>query len=626
MPRLLLSLFLLLSLPVSLHADMGDVLVQRALSISLHEDPGWLALLHVNRGGTLRGRGRSYVDDPAFFLAENGASDPRAEMAATVRELFSDGDAPPARCRFVARYRWLAERLAVAPVDLRSECPDYAAWRDPIQANAVVLVFPGSYLNSPSSMFGHTLLRIDPPPGDSETVWLSQAVSFGAEVRASDNSILYIWRGMAGGYPGRFQIEQYFRKIQEYGRMENRDLWEYPLDFSPEETAFMVDHLWELQGINFDYYFFDENCSYRLLELLEVARPSLRLTNEWRLSEVPVNTIRAVRDRGVASRPVLRPSAERELRARVSALSGEETRLAVSLGSDAGAMDDPVFLGLARDRQAAVLATAYARMVYRARKSAGRDPVRAERSLALLRGLNERGINPVVDVASPSPPEAGHLTRRMTVGAGRAGEDDRAFMLLGFRPSYHDFVDPPDGYLPGAELEIFDAEIRLADGRARLERLDVASVFSLSPHDAFFPNWSWRVRGGIERQLLPDSREHGALQVEGGGGLALVSGPVFWRAFAEARIEYAEGHESKAAVAAGPAIGVLVQGRHVGWQLDARPLFFADGFRRFEARTVLQWHLSRDWGLRGELRWRRGESAEQGTDMKDGHVSLHRYF
>ena len=33
--------------------------------------------------------------------------------------------------------------------------------------------------------------------------------------------------------------------------------------------------------MNFDYYYFDENCSYRLLELLEVARPGTELTDEF---------------------------------------------------------------------------------------------------------------------------------------------------------------------------------------------------------------------------------------------------------------------------------------------------------------------------------------------------------
>lgn len=623
----LLACLLIASL-VSASVDTDRLLVD-ALAQRLHQDPQWLALLHVNRGGTLRDRDRSYVDDPAFFLAPDGADDPAAELQASIRALFAE-DAG-GRCRYVARYRWLAKRLGIDADDLLASCADYAAWRKAMVADRVVLVFPGSYLNSPSSMFGHTLLRIDPLPGEGDTVWLSQAVSFGAEVRAGDNSMLYIWRGLAGGYPGRFQVEQYFRKIQQYGRMENRDLWEYPLDLTPEETAFMVDHLWELQNINFDYYFFDENCSYRLLELLEVARPSLRLTNDWRLSEAPVNTIRATSDAGLAASPTLRPSAERELRARVDDLSAAERRLALALARDEGVMAGEQFGSLPADRQSAVLASAYARLVYRARKAVGRDPVRAQRSLALLRGLNERGSNPRVAVPSPLPPESGHRTRRVSIGGGgsvvgESGVDPSGFAVLGFRPTYHDFLDPPAGYLPGAELEILDTELRVDDGVLKLERLDIANVFSLSPRNEFFPNWSWRVRGAIERQLQPDARVRSTRLLEGGGGVAVGEGPVLWRAYAEARAEHSGAHEHNLDVGFGPALGVLGQHSRLAWQIDVRPLYFTGGFRRTEARAAGQWHLSGDWGLRAELRWRRGGTSASDMEVTDGLVQLHRYF
>ena len=34
-------------------------------------------------------------------------------------------------------------------------------WREGIGGAAVSLIFPEAFLNSPASMFGHTLLRID---------------------------------------------------------------------------------------------------------------------------------------------------------------------------------------------------------------------------------------------------------------------------------------------------------------------------------------------------------------------------------------------------------------------------------------------------------------------------------
>ncbi|MFZ5724471.1 MAG: DUF4105 domain-containing protein [Pseudomonadota bacterium] len=627
--RCLLLCVLFLPFPAAIAAT--EDLTERARVLQLAADPQWRALLHINRGGTLRDRGRSYIDDPAFFLAGNGADDPQAELDATVRALFVDGDAT-ARCRYVARYRWLAGKLGAAPYEPLALCAEYAEWRTPMPAGRVTLVFPGSYLNSPSSMFGHTLLRIDPPADADSSVLLSWAISFGADIVPGDNSILYIWKGIGGGYPGRFMVEQYFAKIQQYGRMENRDLWEYPLDLTATETAFLVDHLWELRGIRFDYYFFDENCSYRLLEILEAARPGLKLTDDFRLSEVPVNTIRGVADAGIAQAPVLRPSAERELRARVENLNPAERELALGFFAGQARTDDPAFVALPRDRQAAVLATAYAQIVYRARKVVGRDALMAERSLALLREINASGEKPLAQVVPPAAPEQGHRTRRLWLGGGGqspggldgAGDD---FVILGWRPSYHDLLDPPTGYLRGAELEILDTELRVYDdGDVKLERLDAARVFSLAPRDRFFPSLSWQVRGGIAREPLPDDRYGSARFIEGGGGVAYGVGEVLLRAFGELRIEHNGAHEHLLDVAVAPAVGMYGQHDRIGWTLDARPLFFGGGFVRTEAKFGLQWHAGRDLGLRAGLRWRNADDSGLDREITDADLALHYYF
>ena len=43
----------------------------------------------------------------------------------------------------------------------------------------------------------------------------------------------------------------YYRKVKEYGDFESRDLWEYELDLNPEESRFMVEHIWEMQKVTF---------------------------------------------------------------------------------------------------------------------------------------------------------------------------------------------------------------------------------------------------------------------------------------------------------------------------------------------------------------------------------------
>src|SRR3546814_6160293 len=109
--------------------------------------------------------------------------------------------------------------------------------------HSAVLVFPAAYLNSPSSMFGHTLLRIDQANIDTKgSPLLSSALNFGAFIEGLDNSILYAWKGLMGGYPGLFSLLPYSEKIGVYSRLENRDLWEYRLNLKTKDTGMMLWH------------------------------------------------------------------------------------------------------------------------------------------------------------------------------------------------------------------------------------------------------------------------------------------------------------------------------------------------------------------------------------------------
>ncbi|RZI89094.1 MAG: DUF4105 domain-containing protein, partial [Pseudomonas sp.] len=246
--------------------------------------PYWIALGHYETGKL--GGWRSYVDDAKFFLAEDGGHHPDRELAATVQALYAPaslGD-KHAQCVYPARTRWLREQLDLQDLP-QPDCAEFRQWYQSVDPHSAVLIFPAAYLNSPSSMFGHTLLRIDQAKTrDDDTTLLSYAINFGAYIEGSDNSILYAWKGLAGGYPGLFALMPYQEKLSEYRSLENRDLWEYQLDLTPTETGRMVEHVWELKQVQFDYFFFDENCSYRLLELLQVARPGLDLTSQFPLT------------------------------------------------------------------------------------------------------------------------------------------------------------------------------------------------------------------------------------------------------------------------------------------------------------------------------------------------------
>ena len=562
---------------------------------NLAQDPFWISLGHYQRGNF--GGWSSYVDDDAFFFAADGASNPQAELRATVKALYQDpalGDAHP-QCRFPARTRWLKAQLNLTDLPTPA-CSDYQAWLKDVNPHSTVLVFPAAYLNSPSSMFGHTLLRIDQPDIDSHnTALLSYALNFGAFIEGDDNSIMYAWRGLMGGYPGLFALVPYRDKLSEYSRLENRDLWEYRLNLTPEETARMVEHVWELKQIRFDYFFFDENCSYRLLELLEIARPGITLTDQFPLTAIPTDTVRAVKDAGLVQSIDYRPSRERELLARGNQLTAAEQRWAVRLSEDSALLTDAQYLALPEQRRALIQDAAFRLVRYHA-LGAEREQY-AQRSFDLLSAIN-RNRPPSVEVERPDLPEEGHESRTWQLAGG--SRDDRAFAEYGLRMAYHDLNDNLSGFPLGAQIEIFQLKLRQYEGNHwQLQRLDLANIRSLTPRNILLKPWSWQVGGGLERVLGKDGDTPLVGHISGGaGGTWQLTENLIGFALGTARVEYNEDFAAVLSPAAGFNSGVLWRNALGNLTAEASADYFHNGEIRRKLSLNQQWEASRNLGIR----------------------------
>ncbi|CAK9891360.1 MULTISPECIES: DUF4105 domain-containing protein [Pseudomonas] len=562
----------------------------------LAADRYWIALGHYETAKL--GGWRSYVDDQRFFLAEDGAHHPDQELRATVKALYAPaslGD-KHAQCVFPARTRWLREQLQLA--DLPSpDCEEYTQWFKDVSPHSAVMIFPAAYLNSPSSMFGHTLLRIDQADVQSnETALLSYAINFGAYIEGNDNSILYAWKGLMGGYPGLFALVPYQEKLSEYRSLENRDLWEYRLNLTPEETGRMVEHIWELKQIQFDYFFFDENCSYRLLELLQVARPSLDLTSQFPLTAIPTDTVKAVKQSGLVERIDYRPSRERELLERAKPLDAQEQQQVLAVSADTAQLQSPAFTALPRERQALVQDAAYRLERYRA-NGQERDPARTKRSFELLRAIN-RNPPPELDIERPGLPEDGHQSRTWQLGLG--SRDDRAYAEYGLRMAYHDLNDNAYGFPLGAQIEILQLKLRQYEGNDwQVQRLDLATIRSLTPRNALLQPWSWQVAGGLERVLGKHGDEVLVSHVNGGaGGTWQLADDLLGFALGTVRVEHNNDFAGFIAPAAGFNTGLLWRNPLGNLSVEAKADYFTNGEVRRSLSLNQQWELSRDLGLR----------------------------
>ena len=562
----------------------------------LANDRFWISLGHYETAKL--GGWRSYVSDKKFFLAPDGNEHPDHELAATVQALYAPASLGEqhAQCVYPARTRWLKAQLKLSDLPA-PECAEYKKWFKDVSPHSAVMIFPAAYLNSPSSMFGHTLLRIDQADVQADkTSLLSYAINFGAYIEGSDNSILYAWKGLMGGYPGLFALVPYQEKLSEYRSLENRDLWEYRLNLTQEETARMVEHVWELKQIQFDYFFFDENCSYRLLELLQVARPSLRLTEQFPLTAIPTDTVKAVKEAGLVESIEYRPSRERELLSRAEPLSDEEQQWVLNVSADQQVLQDPTFKALPRDRQALIIDAAYRLERYRA-NGQERDPQRAQRSFELLRAINKNPA-PELDIPQPGLPEDGHESRTWQAGLGTRG--DRAFGEYGLRMAYHDLNDNAESFPLGAQIEILQMKLRQYEGNHwQFQQLDLATIRSLTPRNELLQPLSWQVTGGLERVPGKHDDETLVSHVNGGGGGTWALGDdVLGFALGTVRVEHNNDFAEFVSPAGGFNTGVLWKNPLGNLSLEAKGDYFFNGEVRRSLSLNQQWELSRNLGLR----------------------------
>ena len=549
-------------------------LLARADRLELSRAPGWLALLHYERGSGLRPR-RSYARSDAFFLAARGASDPQAELRATLAA-FANGD--PARCRFPARFTWLDGALGFERERLpRVDCPEYDQWRADLgPALAASLVFADAFLNNPSSMFGHTLIRFDRVPV-AENVDRrdlgAYAVNFAAET-GDDRGVLYAVRGIVGSYPGYYSLLPYYAKVRQYGDLESRDLWEYPLALTPEQVELLIEHLFELRDVAFPYYYFTQNCSFQLLGLLEVARPDLELLDRFPTHTIPADSLRAVLEEvGLAATPGYRPSAATRLAHEAHAVPAEDWALARELARGERKPDDPQLAELGEERHAAILTLAYDELAYEMPgKERGEARARALGLLAARSRLAVRGAPGGPPERPAVRPDEGHGSGRVRIGAGI--RDGSAFLELGVRPALHDVLDPLGGYVPNAEIAFLDTAVRYYpnDGKVDLHRLTLIEVVSAAPRDDVFSPISWSFRTGLENDLVEDRdrddlRDAYVYRTRGGPGLSRRLGDFGTAyAFLEASADVSTALVPAYALAAGVRGGVQLGDSRDRWR------------------------------------------------------------
>lgn len=600
-------------------ADYLAELQQMARGKRLAESAVWRNLLHY-KPHPLTGRLRSLADDPAFFNAPEGGSDAQAELDATLAAFFStleetDRQQNP-QCRFIARFRWLDEQLRFDQRMPRQPCQRFENWRAAMNPAGLTLVFPSAYLNSPASMYGHTMFRVDAAGQTERTRLLAYTISYAA-AGDSGEGLMFALKGLAGLYPGAFASMPYYLKVAEYNDIENRDVWEYELDLNQAEIERILQHVWELGPIRFDYYFFDENCAYHLLSLLDVARPSLGLTDRFVWHAIPSDTVRAVVETpGLLRRVAYRPSNATAIEYRAARLPPAVLPQVEALARGRQAPDAAGLAALEPQQRAEALELADQYLTYLQAEMALPQREFQARSRQLLLA---RSREPAFELDSPRPPavrpDQGHLSGRILLAAGT--EQGRAIGEMRLRPAYHDLLDAEAGFNRGAALQFFDFAIRQRAGHGvRLQYFTPVDIQSLTPRSELLGGRSWRVQFGWQRLRPAGGGESLLAQASGGPGVAWDwRGRVLSYLFLDNQLLLGRRLEDGYALGVGGSIGTLIDvSSEWRMQLQAGSMRYWAGDRQTRNRLELnqRWQTGRNQAVRMELKWQRDAGGEYG--------------
>jgi len=586
----------------------------------------WLRLLHFDHGKSLV---HTMIGKDDFFLAPDGATNPTSELQATVGKMFhslSDVE-QKTQCRFLARRDFLLRHWSEIEPSTNiqaklkiQDCPEATAWLKKLGADSVSLIFATAYLNSAPSSFGHTFLKIHNAKNDSGKDLLDYGINFAART-ADTRGALYAMYGLLGYFPGTYAMVPYHQMIKDYTHLEGRDIWEYELSLTPEETHRLIYHLLELDGTYFDYYFSNRNCSWAIARALEIARPDLDLNTHQDFEVIPLDSLKVVtRTPGLVKKIKYRPSEETEWISKERSLSdkdradvqklfaaakkgkfSEQDLSTVSVEALDAAMDlftlkgyedhkkfdQPQFLllGERAKRKAAALSANQAAEDLMATKI---PPSKSPDSSTLQLGLNE--------LHNPN--------------------EQNSEAWVGIRILFHDLLSEDQGVSPWSHLEFMSAKLyRSNHQQTQIGHYRILEILSTQASSWYAGPFSWGTSVGGDRELLAPTRMHSYAKAKVGYSFDLLEN-LRWINLLEAGVmQNLSGDGS--AVFGLQSMAVAKFGRLFRAEIGFEDLHLQSQERRHEITSQvvmspwLQWELRAGW--REEDLWQ-GQSLETSTE------------
>ena len=488
-------------------------MIDRAAALGLYEHRVWQKLLHYEQTTGWSAQVRSAVHDPAFFNATNGQTNPADELNATLRGFFLTHQADSnqrTQCRFPARYLWLKKQLNISDLELPpTKCPDFNKWTFDKDVRSISIVYASGYLGNPATYYGHTLLKLNSADKRNKSKLLDQSVNYGVIVPDSENPASYIVKSLFGGYDGGFSHANYHFHTQNYGETELRDLWEYEFNLNQDEVDFVVAHAWEVLGKKYTYYFFRENCAFRLAELFEIVE-NVETIPSNPLFTLPRSVLQKIASSEIENRPLIRsinyhPSRQSRLYEKFSTLTLTEKNLLKKIVSRKDDFNSELFKSLSLKSKQIILDTLLD--YYQFAKKAEVMSI-SEADIHYQAVLLERfSLPPGEAILAPSPAQAPHEGRnasQLSIGTVHNTEFGGG-LSIHVRPTYYDVLDTDAGHVSDSALAMGEVKLLIKDNKLKIRRIDIFKLKSVNHGITGLPGDrgnAWKLSPGIQQQNL----------------------------------------------------------------------------------------------------------------------------
>lgn len=452
-------------------------------------DSQWLKLLRYNK---YQSSFESEADSESFFLTPNGKTNPQNEYDAFVEVMKTpiEGDDHYA-CKFPARaMKIFLDKNASRPNF--SNCKKLNHFLKATDPKGVSLVFASYFIEKPSSAFGHTLLRLHTNKQGNSAL-LDFAVDFSASVD-TDNPIAYGVKGIIGGFKGRFSRLPYFLKIREYADLDSRDIWEYPLNLSSAELLLLTLHLFEMDQVYFDYYYFSENCSYHILRAIEAAT-NKNISQDLKFFVLPIDTIHALQKSHLLARPKRIPSQYSKLQQALSNLSSSNKDIVLDF------YRNPYRFDYSTISDVEVVDTLIDTLNYKFAEGLLTDSSSKETVILrekLLQKRSQMGISRLSSLNQIEDPSSGHYGSYLDLSYLYSTTNS---IIINHAFALHQYKHSPKGFSNKFQMIMGETQFSLQDNSIEFDRFKIFDVMNAS--SSFFLEFkpSWRFALGFSRDF-----------------------------------------------------------------------------------------------------------------------------